>query len=116
MTDWRASFAESRRPSAIQDLANSQGKLLRKEDFVPAQLTMIQLSDFGSAHVIDGATARRITGGDEAMHPFYTSPELTLDYGEDNWEVPGLRVSHKTNVWNIGLIICCLIRMEEDLP
>jgi hypothetical protein len=27
-----------------------------------------------------------------------------------------LRVTRRTNVWGIGLIICCLMRLEPELP
>ncbi|KAH0352083.1 kinase-like protein, partial [Aureobasidium melanogenum] len=75
-----------------------------------------KLSDFGSSRIIDGAARRRLTGHDEAMHPYFTPPELTRDDADFGWAVPGLYVTNKTNVWSIGLIICCLMRLQPQLP
>ncbi|KAG9846402.1 kinase-like protein, partial [Aureobasidium melanogenum] len=75
-----------------------------------------KLADFGSSRIIDEAARRRLTGNDEAMHPYFTPPELTRDSANFDWAVPGLHVTNKTNVWSIGLIICCLMRLQPELP
>ncbi|KEQ76520.1 kinase-like protein [Aureobasidium namibiae CBS 147.97] len=72
-----------------------------------------KLSDFGSARIINSSTARR-RGPVEAMHPYFTPPELGVMRGD--WEVDGLKVSHRTNVWQIGLVITCMMRLEFYLP
>ncbi|KAH0347227.1 DUF1365-domain-containing protein, partial [Aureobasidium melanogenum] len=75
-----------------------------------------QLADFGSSRIIDEAARRRLAGNDEAMHPYFTPPELTRDSDNFNWAVPGLHITNKTNVWSIGLIICCLMHLQPQLP
>ncbi|KAG9601957.1 kinase-like protein, partial [Aureobasidium melanogenum] len=75
-----------------------------------------KLADFGSSRTIDEAARRRLTGNDEAMHPYSTPPELTRDSANFDWAVSGLHVTNKTNVWSIGLMICCLMRLQPQLP
>ncbi|KAI4784649.1 hypothetical protein E4T52_00455 [Aureobasidium sp. EXF-3400] len=57
-----------------------------------------KLADFGSSRIIDEAARRRLTGNDEAMHPYFTPPELTRDSATFDWAVPGLHVTNKTNI------------------
>ncbi|KAG9608880.1 kinase-like protein, partial [Aureobasidium melanogenum] len=75
-----------------------------------------KLADFGSSRIIDEAARRRLAGNDEAMHPYFTLPGLTRDSDHFNWAVPGLHITNKTNVWSIGLIICCLMHLQPQLP
>ena len=38
-----------------------------------------------------------------------------MDRVNQQWAVDGLRVTKRTNIWGIGLIICCLMRLEPEL-
>ncbi|KAH0292842.1 hypothetical protein KCU62_g1660, partial [Aureobasidium sp. EXF-3399] len=72
-----------------------------------------KLSDFGSSRVIDAMVASRFTPP-ETMQMNFVPPELGVMRGD--WEVDGLKVSHRTNVWQIGLVITCMMRLEFYLP
>ena len=41
--------------------------------------------------------------------------ELAL-VGEEEYEVDGMRISHQTNIWQIGMLITCMMRLEYYLP
>ncbi|THX03849.1 kinase-like protein [Aureobasidium pullulans] len=74
-----------------------------------------KLADFGgSRYLTAGAILRNNNALLEPMQPDFGSPELSKSVG--GWEVPGLTLSAKTNVWNVGLLICCLMRLEPVLP
>ncbi|KAG9516806.1 DUF1365-domain-containing protein, partial [Aureobasidium melanogenum] len=73
-----------------------------------------KLSDFGSSRHIDFMTRNRFGTWEEAMQVSFTPPELARPNGE--YEVPGLKVTHKTNVWQIGMVIACMMRLDVYLP
>ncbi|KAG9647134.1 DUF1365-domain-containing protein, partial [Aureobasidium melanogenum] len=73
-----------------------------------------KLSDFGSSRHIDFMTRNRFGTWEEAMQVSFTPPELARPNGR--YEVPGLKVTHKTNVWQIGMVIACMMRLDVYLP
>ncbi|KAG9547198.1 kinase-like protein, partial [Aureobasidium melanogenum] len=56
------------------------------------------------------------TGDPERFKIWPVPKELTRDSDNFNWAVPGLHITNKTNVWSIGLIICCLMHLQPQLP
>ncbi|KAG9846405.1 kinase-like protein, partial [Aureobasidium melanogenum] len=73
-----------------------------------------KLSDFGSSRHIDFMTRNRFQDWEEAMQVSFAPPELARPNGQ--YEVPGLKVTHKTNVWQIGMVIACMMRLDVYLP
>ncbi|KAH0352084.1 kinase-like protein, partial [Aureobasidium melanogenum] len=73
-----------------------------------------KLSDFGSSRHIDFMTKNRFEQWEEAMQVSFTPPELARPRGR--YEVPGMKITHKTNVWQIGMVIACMMRLDVYLP
>ncbi|KAI5210822.1 hypothetical protein E4T38_01902 [Aureobasidium subglaciale] len=89
-----------------------------------------KLADFGSSRYIDPATKDRSAGLNESIQELHAPPvkqrtsiscsDLTavqeLMSIPEGWEMPGLEVTHRTNIWQIGMIIICMMRLDPELP
>ncbi|KEQ92656.1 hypothetical protein AUEXF2481DRAFT_7398 [Aureobasidium subglaciale EXF-2481] len=73
-----------------------------------------KLADFGSSRYIDPATKDRSAGLNESIQELHAPPELMSI--PEGWEMPGLEVTHRTNIWQIGMIIICMMRLDPELP
>ncbi|THX02804.1 hypothetical protein D6D18_03919 [Aureobasidium pullulans] len=74
------------------------------------------LADWGTARTLDAATRARTGALDESICLPFASPEQACDDTFSNWEVPNLTFSAKTNVWQLGMLMCCAMRLTRALP
>ncbi|THZ12683.1 hypothetical protein D6C91_08330 [Aureobasidium pullulans] len=76
-----------------------------------------QFADFGSAREILPNVKDRSDMGADPCCPEYAPPELAWDPVNDTWEVPAaMHVSGKTNIYQIGMLMACAMRLEPALP
>lgn len=75
----------------------------------------MQISDWGSARYLF-ADGDRSQQNEYGIALKWASPEQALDNNYANWEVNNRTLNEKTNVWQIGMIMCCAMRLESPLP
>jgi hypothetical protein len=90
------------------------------------------LSDFGSSRMIDVLVQNRFAPL-EPMQLTFVPPVISRDLefqtvhkltavqelaqtDPETYEVDGMRVSRKTNIWQIGMLIACMMRLNFYPP
>ncbi|KAG2168301.1 hypothetical protein JADG_008040 [Aureobasidium aubasidani] len=83
----------------------------------PDQFGIYPVADFGSAREILPNVKDRSDMGADPCCPEYAPPELAWDLVDDTWEVStAMNVSGKTNIYQVGMLMACTMRLEPSLP
>jgi hypothetical protein len=74
------------------------------------------MADFGSARRLGTAQKRRVDANYEAIFLADGAPEMIYDQDDEEWEVPDVELSAKTNIYQIGVLMTCAMRLDHPLP